>query len=191
MKITPVPYKLQLQQDSGRSKGVHLSNIVRDIALKTGFLKPQYASEKFEDIDPTKMELGMAWEDRVFTIHHPEVLYHPGEVIVDGVAMTTDGLSYGWIAEGAVHECKLTWKSKKRELDLFGEWMWLAQTMSYCYGHQMTTAMYHIFWINGDYKRGEPSGNPSYSLYKLEFTWDEILENWNAILNHGRDKYGI
>lgn len=181
--ITPVQYDLSLpvSHGNGRSNGIHVSNIVRAVALKMGYLAPQYASDDKPDAD--KMELGTAWEDRVFPVHHPDIVYHIGEMSKDEVVGTVDGIK--WFDKGThrVSECKLTWKSMKKALNLQDEWMWLAQTMSYCNMWETNLARYHIFWAMGNYTYGTPEGRPQYRMYDLEFSAKELRENWNMILN--------
>ena len=202
-KIVRLPYELSPKEDHTRSPGVHASNIVRDIGLTMGYLKPEYANESKPH--PVRVTMGLAWEDHIFPHHHPEVLYHPGEtMVVPGVSGTCDGLSFDrgtntdqrWVefaenGEGVVHECKLTWKSMKKELDLSAEWMWLSQTMLYCWGWGMTKAIYHIMWVNGNYKYGEPDGEPNYRLYGLTFTKKELEDNAKMIYKRGKDKHGL
>lgn len=182
MKIIPVKFDLKLYQDDDRSEGTHVSHVIRLLGLKMGYLAPQYASDEVRD--PTRMELGSAWEDRVFPIHHPEIAYHPGEMIKDGIAGTADGVY--WFNKGAhrISECKLTWKSMKKALNLEDEWMWLGQTKAYCKLWDTNLARYHIFWVNGNYKYGTPEGQPQYWLYDLEFTSKEINDNWKMLTNY-------
>lgn len=183
MKITPVPFTIQLPRDDAeRSPGVHVSEIVRDIGFQMGYLKPEYLNA---NMDVTRVAMGLAWEDWVFPKQHPEVSYHPGEVMPGGIACSTDGVSW-FGTDLRVHECKLTWKSMKREQDLQNEWMWLSQTMGYCFGWGTPYARYHIYWVNGDYKRGEDTGGPQYKLYDLEFTPRELNDNWQMLQNRSK-----
>ena len=180
MIITPVPFELTLINDHTRSEGVHVSNTIRKIGFDLGYLKPEYLGA---EMDVPRVSLGCAWEDWVFPRQHPETLYHPGEIIKDGIAMTCDGLAWFDSDKKRVEECKLTWKSMKRALDLEAEWMWLSQTKSYCWGWETQYARYCIYWINGNYKYGTDEGKPQYRLYDLEFTYKELKDNWQMIKN--------
>lgn len=192
MKITPVKeHKLIIPNDHSRSGGVHLTDITRDIGFQMGYIPPEFLTS---EMHPEKIILGLAWEDYVFPRFHPEVCYHPGEVKYKGIAMTTDGVSYvqqGGGEKTRVHECKLTWKSMKKEADLQAEWLWLSQTMMYCVGWDTDVARYHIYWVNGNYKYGTPEGMPNYRLYDLHFTPRELNDNARMILNRGKERHGL
>lgn len=160
---------------------MHLSTVIRDIGMQMGYIPPHTVDAEF---DPTRMCLGMAWEDWVFPTQHPEVVYHPGEMVGDTIACSADGIS--WIGEDKrVHECKVTWKSMRREFELQNEWLWLSQTMGYCYVWGTNLARYHIYWVNGDYKYGD-GGGPKYKLYDLEFSKRELQDNWKMINNRSK-----
>lgn len=190
MRTWRVPYQLQILKAGGqeRSTGLHLSDIIRDLSLKGGMLDKKYADGP---MSPEKIELGIAWEERLAK-HHPEICFHPGEVVVDGIPMTIDGVSYadgevttfGVDGDGAIHEFKLTWKSMRR--DITEEFMWLAQIKGYCRGFWLNNAFLHVYWVNGNYSRtpGDPNAGPQYHIYGLEFTPLEIQENWHMILAH-------
>lgn len=185
--IKQVPFSLAKIDDHSRSGGVHVSDITRDIGLEMGYIPPEYIGA---EMIPEIINIGLAWEDFVFPNFHPEVCYHPGEASLDGVSGTCDGVSYddrGLL----VHEAKTTRKSMKKEADLAGQWLWLAQTMSYCKMWGTLRARYHILWLNGDYQRGKDSSNPSYRLYDLEFSQREINDNWTQLVNRGRSRHGL
>lgn len=178
MQIKPIPFQLQLPPSEGRSDGLHISSVIKDIGLQMGYIPPETINAEF---DPTRICLGLAWEDWVFPSQHPDVIYHPGEVFHNEIAHSSDGIS--WFGEDKkVHECKLTWKSMRREADLQSEWLWLSQTMSYCSAWGTHLARYHIYWVNGDYKFGE-GGGPKYKLYDLEFTQRELQDNERMLKN--------
>lgn len=181
MKITPVKFDLSLVNDPNRSGGLHVSHQVRGIGLKMGYLAPQYADNS--TMSAERVSLGLAWEDFVFPHHHPEIEYHPGELNLDGMAGTCDGVY--WLDQGGhrISECKLTWKSMKKALNLEDEWMWLAQTKAYCKMWDTNLARYHIFWVNGNYSYKPPDGDPSYKMYDLEFTARELNDNWMMLKN--------
>lgn len=177
MRIKPVEFSLALEDDKTRSEGLHLSEVIRVLALRFGHLKPEYEDS---DLNPEVIGLGRAFEDWV-NKQHPEMIYHPGEVVQDGIAMTCDGVSWEG-DEVRVHEIKLTWKSSKRELA--DEWMWLAQLKSYCKGWGTTRGRMHRYYVNGDYKR--ESNTRRYYVDDIDFTKREIEENWDLMLQ-GRE----
>jgi hypothetical protein len=178
MKISKIPFNLQLVNDHSRSPGVHLSQVIKKVGLKVGYIPPQFASE--DSMNATKVCMGLAWEDHLAAHQHPDILYHPGELVLDGIAMTPDGLSF--VDDGILHEFKLTWKSMKKENDLEGEWLWICQMMSYCKAAGLTRAWLHVLWVNGNYKYGDAeNGGVQYRIYQFDFTKQELNDNWATI----------
>lgn len=121
-----------------RSEGIHLSRIIRAIALETGLLKPDWfeelslvevgsSDEWWNNLDPVaqfRIGMGLAWEEW-YIPQLDEVVDHPGEMELDGIYMTPDGeeltafvvqesyakQSRRW--EKVIHEVKCTYKSTK------------------------------------------------------------------------------
>lgn len=214
MQIWRVPYKLQIRMAGGgeRSPGQHVSDVIRDLALRGKILNKKFADN--DTMSAERVELGIAWEERLAK-HHPEICFHPGEVSVDDIAMTIDGASFlgadrsvfhptgtdiskppgcnikDW--DHALHEFKLTWKSSRR--DLTAEWMWLTQQKSYLKGMSVAsgtpwrTSFLHVFWVNGNYSRQDedPESGPTYAIWGMQFSDLEIRENWDMIRAH-RDR---
>ena len=194
MRIWQVPYQLQILESGGgpRSPGMHVSEIIRDLSVRGGVLDERYATEP---MSPERIELGIAWEERLAKHHGDTINFHPGEMVVDGVAMSMDGVSYNdetsvftCDGEGALHEFKLTWKSSRREIDR--EFMWMTQIKSYLHGLRVTsgaeytTAFLHAFFVNGGYGKSGYKDGPDYQIWGLEFTPLEIHENWTMLISH-------
>lgn len=178
MTVTEIPFALVLERDTGRTLGEHMSDVVRTIAVQAGFLPEDDSLPDWE-----RMALGIAWEAFIVK-YHPEVLWQPGEFIVDGLPMTPDGISY----EGelpVIHEFKLTWKSQGK-LPIQSHWMWMSQIMCYCKAVGAVSAVLHVYWVNGDYRFS--SGNQRrYYCYRLEFEQEEIDNMW-AMIQRARSK---
>lgn len=84
MRVKRVDYKLVLPKSVGRSKGAHISDVLRDYALTTGTLDAKYAGKLDPDTDDTTLiQIGLAFEDYLSRTQHKEIEYHPGEVYVD------------------------------------------------------------------------------------------------------------
>lgn len=184
MKITPIPFKVSLGRDASRSQGLHLTDITSNIALATGKLKAEYKDRDIEESSGVyRVAAGLAWEEWIAP-QHTDVLFHPGEISKDGIAMSPDGVSFLNISKSqpiaVLHEFKFTWKSMRRESDLSGEWMWMAQMMAYCHALGTNIAELHVYWANGDYR----NSGPQYKIYRIEFTDREIRENWASIINN-------
>src|SRR6266478_1940336 len=141
MIIVPSQVKFRLPESQvPRSKGVHVSAIIRSIALEMGILKTDQAegpslADVREIINPEvilRMAIGLAWEDWYLNniLNKEGVVKHPGETKVDGIHMTPDGVSLDTIDRQQVlrvHEVKATYKSTKTVGDVSQQWLWLTQ----------------------------------------------------------------
>lgn len=199
MITTAISIHLPPQSGRGRSQGMHLSKIIKNIALENGVLDEQYAEDLslvevsgrqelwWNSLDPAvrlKMSIGLAWEDW----YVPQlgcVAYHPGEMEVQGIYMTHDGESIDFLVkhklELALHEVKATYKSTNTVGDLTTQWMWLAQTKGYCKGLGTRIAYLHVLFLCGDYSY--PIG-PILKCWRVEYTQAEIDENWDVIIDY-------
>lgn len=170
-----------------RTPGVHLSGVIRYIAVVMGLFTPDDKEEndlegaKFPLPARLKMAMGLAWEDWVSS-QYPDVMYHPGEIDQDGILMTPDGLR----PDETLFEFKVTWKSSyKLEYDGYWHksfWPWRAQNMGYLYPLGWRKVHQCIFYVNGDY-RGEA---PKFVELEIEYTQQEIDDNWKLMLQHKR-----
>jgi hypothetical protein len=198
MRVWEVPFKIQLDRGTGRSPGLHVSEVIRDLALRGGILDRKWATDNIEDA-PERVALGLAWEEWIHK-QHPEICFHPGEIIVDDVAMSIDGASFNEDeasiftsdSDGAVHEFKLTWKSSRYPVT--DDWMWMAQLKSYIHGMRVSSVakinvgFMHVFYVMGNYgkDRTDPESNPRYKIFGIEFTDLQIHENWSMIKAHAK-----
>lgn len=174
MIITPLPVSLAYPQSkTPRSPGLHLSNIIRGIAMDTGILdKLEAESLSLIEVsgedwwstleEPTKIRiaLGLAWEQwYIPTMEIDGVVDHPEELCVDGIYMSRDGESIDVLMHEAnpiyipaLIEVKATFKSVKTVSDIRSQWMWMAQIMGYCFGMDTTRAYLHCLCVVGNYK---------------------------------------
>jgi hypothetical protein len=123
-------YRKGLPEPKVRSAGVHVSTILKYIALATGELRftcpycqvvaklkcskcglpyqwgATGVQEDFEEEFPLRMAVGMAWELWAQGIW-PDLLWQPGEIERDGIVGSPDGLTsefYVPLGNGAVHD---------------------------------------------------------------------------------------
>ena len=191
-----VPHPSSPQTD--RNPGIHESEIVRNIALRGGVLKPQKIRvgrrgeewvEEERGLDPVLLAVGLAWECWAAGLY-PEMLWQPAEGECDQVYMNMDGLSYTEDGELVVEEFKFTRKSSevnKEPRVVAGEWMWMAQVKNYCKAVGALRARLHVLYVNGNYRFSEEGGGPQYCRYELEFTQQEIDDNW-AVMGRARER---
>jgi hypothetical protein len=187
--VEEVPFEIQMPNDMTRTPGLHLSDVIRDLALRSGILDAKWADG---DQDMSMMFLGLAWEEWI-SKQHKEIIFHPGEIIRDGILMSPDGITM--TRKGLrLNEFKYTRKSLRAFEESLRNghkkvWMWVAQVMAYSYGLETLEAYLHVMFANGDYGRELGGGNPRYKVFSLSFSQLELKSNWDMILRHaGRMK---
>jgi hypothetical protein len=175
-----------------RSKGLHLSDILRKIAIET----QQLTDEDREDEMPIRIFLGLAWEEMCVRLY-PEINWQPGELKRDGVYGTPDGESKIGIPgldkkERCVEEWKFTHKSCRMKggppesnRDIRGDWMWMHQIMGYCNLNQFrsTLARLHVCYANGNYTYPLTE---KYIRYLIRFSDRELEGNWKMVMKYKR-----
>jgi hypothetical protein len=176
-------------QSSGpRSRDkLHVSDIYKSLNKK---LDP----ERFNDDkgpNAEKMEVGLLFESILEeALARKYGTLRPGETMLDNVWMSPDGVNPD--AE-ALEEFKCTWMSSRHGLiDVFGyphtkfqHWFW--QMKAYCLALGCTKAILTVLFVNGDYDR-KNGMNPQLKRYAIEFTPDELDENWQMLLRHAREE---
>lgn len=135
-----------------------------------------------------KMAMGLAWE--AWYLENLEgVVFHPGEMHIDGIYMTHDGESLDTIvsdigARGyaiSCHEVKLTYKSTKTVgEDLSTQWLWIAQGKGYCKGLNCLTLYVHVLFACGDYSFPI---TPVLKVWKVMFTQLEVDDHWDTVVS--------
>ena len=187
-KLHPHPYP-----QHKRSKGLHLTDVLRKIAIKNGIL----TEEDRTDEAPLRVFLGMAWEQMCVRLY-PEMRWQPGEVSRDGVAGSPDGYSPLTInstsphipqtREDCIDEFKYTAKSIRKKggqpdelKDIGGEWLWMMQIKGYLAAHPAhpTLARLHVCWARGNYTY--PYMTERYVRYLIRFTTEEIEGCWEMV----------
>jgi len=186
--------------DLPRSPGIHLSGVLKYIAVKTEMLT---ADEVREEFFPMRMFLGMAWEEYCVGLYS-DIHWQPGEVERDDITGSPDGGSYLKVPKirskvPVIEEWKGTWKSAKMKgtsvrsdgsfthRDILNDWLWQRQVMGYCAMHPAESrhARLHVCYFNGiyDFYRG---GEPRYFRYLMQYTDEEIEQTWAMIKKYKR-----
>lgn len=180
------------------------------IAQETGHLKPEWCENldelsiievtpnmKFLDPDiALRVAIGLAWENwYIETQLVPDgIMDHPGEYYCDGIYMSPDAEELSTILVDnrniympKVHEVKATGKSTNTVGETAEEleascFMWLSQIKAYCKGANTNLADLHVLFRYGDYSR--PFMLPQKKRFRMEFTEEEIEDNWSMIVNY-------
>lgn len=209
MLVELLPANVPLPPGHARSEGIHLSRIIRSIAVESGILNPAWVEDlslievqggqeewwnKLDMASQLRMSIGLAWEQWYIPLLG-NVVWQPGEMQVDGIYMTHDGESIDAILTPkgeeyhlCLHEVKATYKSTKTVGDLSTQWMWTAQTKGYCKGLNTLVAYVHVLFICGDYKYPI---TPQLRVYRVTFTQAEIDDNWDLMksqIQHSRQQ---
>ncbi len=163
-----------------RSSGVHLSGIIR-------YCLDLDRSDRDPDFMPLCMALGLAWEAWAVGMF-PDVVWQPGEEVLDGVYGTPDGMSvfevHG-VKEVIVEEWKATYKSTARYgANIVSQTLWMWQLAGLCKLTGLRFARLHVLWINGDYRPPQPK----YVTYLVEFTQEELDKFWEMVILTNKDK---
>jgi hypothetical protein len=185
-------FLLRLQGDEDRSPGLHVSEVIRSIALKTGKLDKKYGGDVEElgeqerfppgDASTLRVMMGLAWEKWLGSAY-PFIDFHAGELRRDGLIATPDGMSetvalgVGYVA---LHEFKVTWKSSRRGIE--SAWMWLTQCKCYCKMMGVRICLLHVYWVNGDYTYQ----GPQFTVHHIVFDQWEIDACWEMVMQEAR-----
>lgn len=157
-----------------RSSGIHLSGIIKPTLQEAGLLDVYEESDEM----PLVVMLGMFFEEGIVTLY-PDMIWQPGEVSLDGIVGSPDGLTPG--SPYLLEEFKFTKKSYRRGQGdaILGEKMWMWQISGYLHMMKLTQARLHVLWDCGDYKERRM---PIYSTYLLGFTEEELARFWKNVI---------
>jgi hypothetical protein len=172
-----------------RSSGVHVSDIYRD--LEHGLNGNRPADSELSPLERARLGnyrmLGFAWE-RVLGYAMAECfiggsIIRPQPLLVDGISLSPDLFD---VERCELGEMKCTWRSMRRaESDLEGNFRaWFWQMKAYCKALGCTAAVLRVFFVNGDYAQSGPKPR----MWRIEWTQEEIDDNWRMLVAHARGK---
>lgn len=81
MRVFEEKFKLVLRDSEGRSEGLHISEVIRDLAVTCNVLDRKWVVVTLiEEQNTNMMQLGLAFENYLeYSRQHPEIQIHPGE----------------------------------------------------------------------------------------------------------------
>jgi hypothetical protein len=192
MIATPTQYPIDIRKfGDARTPGIHLSGILRPMAITLGHLEPDDIEldeliKTTSHLDtgnvPTLMRIGIgfAWEEWI--AKHLPAEFHPGEFSHMGITCTPDGIQLRPGLPPLLHEIKATYKSAKRPFEDHKMWVWQAagylRIISEEFGEECTECVFHPLFLRGDYGAAFPLYRPVH----VEFEWAEIESYWQMIL---------
>ncbi|HXN71603.1 MAG TPA: hypothetical protein VN861_03510 [Candidatus Acidoferrales bacterium] len=165
-----------------RSPGLHLTDVIRDIASTIGIAKDSAGED---DLD-WYASGGWLWE-RVFDLAHAEAvtsgtLINPGEFECDGIVGTPDRLDTKlWELWELKCRWMAAWKFEQLEKYFFLE---LMQCKSYCHMVSTNVCNLGVFFVAGNWRPPVPQA----PCVRLEFSDREIADNWSQIMEHAQKK---
>lgn len=208
MQIAPYPFELTFLDgarkskiEQTRSKGLHVSQVIRDLANRVIMPGKRSNPDDLGDEDRAQMgayvEVGFAWEalleqefaERMRVRRDTDAatagdhVVRQGEYELDSLFLTPDGLYVG--GNSLVdEEYKATWKSENK-LQSVAEfehhfWEWNTQFKCYCRLFGVTRTRLFVLWVNGNYRPSKPKA----MRYEIEYTESEVRDNWRMITNH-------
>lgn len=207
MKVERYPLPLPVPQSRApRTPGIHVSSVIRNLGILNGALKLEEAAvlslvevgsqqEWWDGLKPgdqLRIAMGLAWEEwYIPQLAVFGVVDHPGEMELDGIYLTHDGESLDlFVTETdenlyllAVHEVKLTYKSRKTVGDFSTQWLWTTQIKAYCKAKGTNIAFIHVTYACGDYSYPI---TPMRDVWRIEFSQEELDETWEIITGYVR-----
>lgn len=208
MIVRAVDFEFQLRDSFGREMGVgrgeglHLSHVLN-------YLDRHGLGINYDDREPNDLwaatgfmfEILVSNALAVYLSQDNDRIITGRELCMDGILLTPDAYD---TVDDVVGEMKATWKSARKIRGAvadqghslrvnFGRW--LRQIMSYCRAYETRKARLYSLFVMGDYSYGKPSANnpnplpagPALPVLDLEFTADEIEDNWRMILLNAAD----
>lgn len=175
------PGVIALKDDDNRPPGLHLSQVVTDLAKCA---KPDIYGKPLDDHGKTKIRMGLSFEEALEKSFQSAAIgtFRPPPVFVPpGIWCSPDGVDpESW----SVEEFKLTWYSAHKVCPIDPVyWAWIVQIKGYCKAIDSLQAKLWVLYINGDYAPPRPWPP---RVFLLKFTELEIEENWDMIVNHAK-----
>lgn len=183
-----------------RTKGVHLSGILKYLAYSPGGAlddpkKKQQEPCDFEETYPTIVACGLMWEELAVSLY-PNMIWQPGEMDRDGIYGTADGATWDLevlpndkkykhaIKVDVNEEFKFTTKGMRAPQDV---WWWQRQALGYCAMNGLQCTRWHVLWAHGGYQGERWQHFPVYTRTLVRWTEEEI-ERWWKVLAANKGK---
>lgn len=164
-----------------RSPGIHLTDIINDIAIRLGHYRPSPPSS----LNMARLQLGQAFEWAIIERlrrHDPHRYVRIPEREMDGVYVTLDAFDrHLW----APTEVKTTWKSvlnTAAEIESStAYWNRRTQLCAQAAVMRSETGILPVLSINGDNRSDRA---PAYREWQEEWSRREVQSNWDKLMAH-------
>ena len=173
-----------VRSDANVTGKYHLTDVIHYIEHTMGW---SYSGNWKADMWVT-MEVGFIWEDALTAAFANRMAVRLDEIELDGIVGSPDGIGddpLPSVLAGtmALEEYKCTWKSSRKDVTDKRHWNWHVQTKSYCYMLSVNVVVMRILYLMGNYR----GSGPQYVTVRIEYTDEELIENWAMIISH-RDR---
>ncbi len=159
-----------------RSRSLHLSDVIHNMGV-------ELAKSQERPIDHDSLmqfEKGYLWEAALSAGFGEKAAKRIGEVVLDGIHMSPDGVGYDEEGRVVVEEYKCTAMSS--ETSPADMWKWVMQVKGYCKAVGAVKCIFRVLHIR--------SFVPVYNVWELVFTQAELDENWASVVAHARTMRG-
>jgi hypothetical protein len=128
-----------------------------------------------------KIEAGLALEEVLEEGLKKRLIERSGEFFTEeGIIYSPDLIITN--SHLRLGEIKLTWMSIRNGITDPKFAKWFTQMACYCYHLQTPYARLYTFFVNGNYK----PMSPCIKCWDIEFTGQELRDQWNAVRNHAK-----
>ena len=159
---------------SSHAKQPHVSELLDLIEADLGTIKGGWDETSLT----VAAELGFSWEGVIedfYARRFGEQIERPGEVCRDNIVGSPDGL-----LREVLHEYKLKYSSSDKFV--IGEQRrWLMQVKSYCAMLGVRQVRFWVFFVVGNWKFGKDRVGPHPKVFDVEFTQQEVDDQWQLM----------
>jgi len=160
------------EQTGKRSTGKpHVTGLIR--MMEVGI--QETSGKELSDATRMQFEKGWLWEATLSMAFGEKAAYRPGEIELDGIVGSPDGMSIDDRGECFVEEYKCTAYSSDKPIT--EHWRWMAQVKAYCKMVGATKCVFRVLHL---------SFVPVYKVWELVFSQRELDENWEALVNQAK-----
>jgi len=140
------------------------------------------SGKELSDATRMQFEKGWLWEVVLSMGYGEKAAYRPGEIELDGIVGSPDGIRYDDPAEliPIVEEYKCTSYSPNKPIT--EHWRWMAQVKAYCEMVGATKCIFRVLHIR--------EFVPVPKIWELVFSQRELDENWEALVNQAKTMGG-
>ena len=133
-------------------------------------------AETVDDDTHMQWEKGYLWEVALSKAFGEKAAIRIGEVVLDGIIGSPDGVNYDEDGEMMVEEYKCTaFSSSKSPADM---WKWMMQAKGYCKMVGATKCVFRVLHHMGIMY--DPKN--AYKVWEMVFTQGELDENWQSVV---------